>query len=76
MARIMQCFSVKNKTRVTHRVLDEREVAEHVLVGHLYAVRALRADALHRAAHVHHALRRQPQRADVQRQERACHRDT
>lgn len=47
-------------------------MTEHVLVGHLYGVRALRPDALHRAAHVRRALRLQPRRARVQRQERAC----
>lgn len=55
----------------TYRVLEQREVAEHVLVGHLYGVRALRSDALDGAAHVQRALRAQPRRADVQRQERA-----
>lgn len=46
-------------------------MAEDILVGHLYGVRALGSDALDRTAYVQYSLRAQTLRAYIQRQERA-----
>lgn len=56
----------------TYRVLYDRVVGEHVLVGHLYGESALGTNSLDRSAHVDHSFRGEPRRADVERQERTC----
>jgi len=54
------------------RVLQQRQVAKHVLVWHLYAVGPLGADFLHRATDVHRTSLLQPADANVQSAECAC----
>lgn len=51
-------------------VLEQRQVAEHVLVGHLHTVRSLTADLLHGTLDVDQAGLFQAQNGDVQRDER------
>ena len=53
-------------------LLEEGEVAEDVLVGHLDAERALGADAAYGVLNVHRANVSQPPRQDVHRDERTC----
>lgn len=54
------------------RVLDQRQMAEDILIGHLYGVSALRTYLLHCATYIRRAHILQTRYANVQRNECAC----